>query len=107
MATENANAEGTNNLDKITEHVRSDFTRNDPTGTRGEIFDQWYATLKELSRAEALYETSELIEEQIKATEGGDSEFLGGMRHGLVTARTIVHQKIRSIMDRVIFTEPS
>lgn len=101
MATENANTDAVTNLDKITEQIRADFTRNGADESRAEIFDTWYSSVKVISRAETLNETSELLEEQIKATEGGDAEFLGGMRHGLVTARVIVHQKIRDLMNRI------
>ena len=100
MAAENTNTEGLETLDKITEQIRSEFTRNDPDGNRGEIFDTWYSSIKLLGRAESLYETSELIEEEIKTTVG-DSEFVGGVRHGLITARVIVHQKIRTLMNRI------
>lgn len=81
-------------LDRITAQIRSSFTENDFLGLRAEIFDGWVETIKELGRTEGLHEIKGLIEDRIKQTEGGDAEFLGGVRHGLVNARTIIDRRL-------------
>lgn len=81
-------------INKQTDQIRSSFIKNDEIGFRAEIFDAWLELIKELGLTEGLSTVREHIEDRIKQTEGGDAEFIGGVRHGLEEARTIIDRRL-------------